>query len=130
MGWNSWNTFSGRISAKLVEEIADGAERYKLGEAGYKYLVIDDGWQLRELGPIGELVPNPEIFPHGIAPVALYVRLRGFELGIYSSLNVLTCAGFAGSLGQEVVHVRQFAQWGCKLVKYDYCPVLNGERPT
>jgi alpha-galactosidase len=127
MGWNSWNKFGKGISAKLVEEIADGAKKYKLDEAGYKYLVIDDGWQLRELGPQGELVPNPATFPHGIAPVAQYVRQRGFELGIYSSPNILTCAGFAGSLGHETEHVRQFAAWGCTFVKFDYCPVRNGE---
>ena len=127
MGWNSWNKFGSHISAQLIEEIADGAKRYKLDEAGYEYLVIDDGWQLRELGPKGELVPNPATFPRGIVPVAQYVRQRGFQLGIYSSPNVLTCAGFAGSLGREAVHARQFADWGCTFVKYDYCPVRNGE---
>lgn len=127
MGWNSWNAFKSDISARLIEEIADAAKRYKLDEAGYKFLVIDDGWQLRELRANGEMVANPEIFPHGIAPVAQYVRQRGFELGIYSSPNTLTCAGFAGSLGHEGVHVRQFADWGCRFVKYDYCPVRNDE---
>jgi alpha-galactosidase len=127
MGWNSWNTFGRTISAKLVEEIADGAKQSKLDELGYKYLVIDDGWQQKELGPKGELVPNPTTFPHGISPVAQYVRKRGFELGIYSSPNDLTCAGFAGSLGHESLHCRQFADWGCTFVKYDYCPVRNSE---
>jgi alpha-galactosidase len=98
-----------------------------LDELGYKYLVIDDGWQLQELGPKGELVPNPTTFPHGIIPVVQYVRQRGFELGIYTSPNLLSCANLAGSLGHETVHVRQFAEWGCKFVKYDYCPVRNGE---
>jgi alpha-galactosidase len=127
MGWNSWNTFGKQVSARLVEEIADAAKRYRLDEVGYRYLVMDDGWQLRELGSNGELVPNPVAFPQGIAPVAHYVRSRGFELGIYSSPNLLSCANFAGSLGHEAVHVRQFAAWGCTFVKYDYCPVRNGE---
>lgn len=127
MGWNSWNKFKTGVSAKLVEEIADGTKRYRLDECGYKYLVIDDGWQLRELGSNGELLPNPTTFPRGIPPVVQYVRERGFELGIYSSPNALTCAGFAGSLGHETLHSRQFAEWGCRFVKYDYCPVRNGE---
>ena len=127
MGWNSWNTFGKQISARLVEEIADAAKRSRLDEVGYKYLVMDDGWQLRELGAQGELVPNPAAFPQGIAPVAQYVRSRGFELGIYSSPNSLSCANFAGSLGHETRHVRQFAEWGCSFVKYDYSPGRNGE---
>jgi len=82
---------------------------------------------LQQLGANGELVSNPETFPNGIAPVAQYVQQRGFELGIYTCPNILSCADYAGSLGHETVHVGQFAKWGCKLVKYDYCPVRNGE---
>lgn len=127
MGWNSWNHFKRKISAKLVKEIADGAKRHKLNEAGYKYLVIDDVWQADALNPDGTLAANPETFPDGIAPLAEYVRQCGFELGIYSSPNLFTCAGYPATLGFEEKHAKQFADWGCKFVKYDFCPNRNDE---
>lgn len=128
MGWNSWNYFRGGISAEVIMAIADGAKKYKLNEAGYKYLVIDDVWQEKELGPKGELVASAKKFPAGIAPLVKYVKERGFELGIYSSPNKVTCANYPGTLGFEDIHAQQFADWGCKFVKYDHCPSRNMER--
>lgn len=128
MGWNSWNKFHGSVSEKLIREIADGAKKHKLAEAGYRYLVIDDCWQAPELGVNGELVAHPEKFPSGIAALVDYVQGQGFELGIYSSPNELTCAGRPASLGREVLHANQFADWGAKYVKYDYCPTRNKEQ--
>ncbi|MCF7848620.1 MAG: glycoside hydrolase family 27 protein [Kiritimatiellales bacterium] len=128
MGWNSWNRFHGNISEALIKEIADGAKKHKLAEAGYKYLVIDDCWQAKELGGKGELLPDPKKFPNGIPALVKHVRSRGFELGIYSSPNKRTCADYPGSLGREVLHARQFSDWGVKYVKYDYCPTRNKEQ--
>lgn len=127
MGWNSWNKFHRGISADIIREIADGAAKYKLNEAGYKYLVIDDAWQASGLGPNEELVADPNKFPDGIAPLVKYVRDRGFELGIYACPNKLTCAGFPGSLGHEKLHAKQFGDWGCMFLKYDFCPTRSGE---
>ena len=127
MGWNSWNKFHAGISAEIIRGIADGAAKYKLNEAGYKYLVIDDAWQARRLGPNGKLVANPTKFRDGIAPLVKYVRQRGFELGIYACPNRVTCAGFPGSLGREQLHAKQFADWGCKFLKYDFCPTRSKE---
>ena len=55
MGWNSWNQFSTRISEDLIKGIADAMKLHKLDEAGYKYIVIDDGWQAKSLGYDGLL---------------------------------------------------------------------------
>ncbi len=128
MGWNSWNRFHGNVSEKLIKQIADGAKKNKLDEAGYKYLVIDDCWQANELGENGELAPDAEKFPSGIPSLVEYVKSRGFELGIYSSPNLRTCANFPGSLGREALHAKQFSDWGVKFVKYDFCPTRNKER--
>ena len=35
-------------------------------EAGYEYLVIDDCWSLKQRDADGNLVPDPEKFPHGM----------------------------------------------------------------
>ena len=128
MGWNSYNRFGLGVTARLIEEIADGVRKYKLDEAGYKYLVIDDGWQDKQLGPDGEIFASPDKFPEGIAPLVKYVRNSGLELGIYSSPNKLSCGGRPGSLGHEEIHAKQFADWGVAFVKYDYCPTRSNER--
>ena len=48
MGWNSWNTFTDRISEELIKETVDAMKDQGFLEAGYKYVVIDDGWSLKE----------------------------------------------------------------------------------
>ena len=44
MGWNSWNTFGPNIDQNMILETADAMVETGLLEAGYRYLVIDDGW--------------------------------------------------------------------------------------
>ncbi len=44
MGWNSWNTFQTNISEKLVMDIADIMVSSGMKDAGYTYIVLDDGW--------------------------------------------------------------------------------------
>jgi alpha-galactosidase len=46
MGWNSWNTFRKDIHEDLVKEIADAFIEKGLLDAGYEFIVIDDGWQI------------------------------------------------------------------------------------
>jgi alpha-galactosidase len=128
MGWNSYNRFGLGVTAQLVREIADGMKKYQLDDAGYKYLVIDDGWQSKQTGPKGELLCAQDKFPDGIAPLVKYVKNLGMELGIYSSPNPCSCGGRPGSLGYEDLHAKQFADWGVKFVKYDYCPTRSKER--
>lgn len=128
MGWNSWNCFRKEVTSQKIREIADAAARFKLDEAGYTYFVIDDGWQESVLDSDGALMASIEKFPEGIPALVEYVGERGFKLGIYSSPNVLTCGGYPGSLGHEELHANQFAEWGCKFVKYDTCPTINKEQ--
>jgi alpha-galactosidase len=46
MGWNSWNTFRLNINEAVVRGIADMFVDKGFADAGYKYIVIDDGWQI------------------------------------------------------------------------------------
>src|SRR5450631_1008696 len=66
MGWNSWNTFAVHINEKLVMDMADAMVASGMKDAGYIYLVLDDGWMAMERDSQGNLVPDPEKFPHGI----------------------------------------------------------------
>src|SRR5438046_7756431 len=74
MGWNSWNTFQTNISEQLVKGIADVMVSSGMKDAGYAYLVLDDGWMAMERDPkTGDLVPDPKKFPNGLKPVIDYV---------------------------------------------------------
>lgn len=128
MGWNSWNEFGVNVTEDLIREVCDAMKAHKLDECGNTYIVIDDGWQAKELGDNGMLEASPEKFPAGMLTLSNYLNCKGFELGIYSSPNIRTCADFPGSLGLEKKHAGQFAQWGAKFLKYDYCPTRNGEQ--
>src|SRR5690349_10122827 len=46
MGWNSWNHFGCDVSAQLIRETADAMVASGMKDAGYRYVVIDDCWQV------------------------------------------------------------------------------------
>ena len=77
MGWNSWNTFTWDINEKMICEMADRMVEDGYLEAGYEYLVIDDCWSLKQRDADGNLVPDPEKFPHGMKWVSDYVHGKG-----------------------------------------------------
>lgn len=121
MGWNSWNTFGENINEKVVMETADFIAESGLKECGYEYVIIDDCWSLRERNAAGEIVPDPEKFPHGMKYVADYVHSKGLKFGMYSCAGTLTCARYPGSYDHEFVDAKKFAEWGIDYLKYDYC---------
>ncbi len=129
MGWNSWNTFGINISADLVKGVADELVRGGYRDAGYTYLVLDDGWMLRDRDSIGNLVADPAKFPQGMKVVVDYVHSKGLKVGIYNCAGATTCGGFAGSRGHEYQDARLYASWGIDYLKYDWCntPKLNAE---
>ena len=122
MGWNSWNTFGENVSDTLIREMADAIVEKGLDKAGYKYVVIDDGWSERNRDPrTDRIVPNKQKFPNGIKPVADYVHSKGLKFGIYSCAGVRTCADYPGSFDHEFLDAKTFAEWGVDYLKYDYC---------
>jgi len=121
LGWNSWNTFGEEISEQVIRESADTLVSTGLADAGYKYLVIDDCWALRERDENGRLVPDPAKFPNGMKAVADYVHSKGLKFGMYSCAGMLTCAGYPASYDHEHTDARTFAEWGVDYLKYDYC---------
>ncbi|KAF5389464.1 hypothetical protein D9757_004251 [Collybiopsis confluens] len=95
-----------------------------LKDAGYQYINIDDCWSLMQRDPTThKIVPDPSKFPNGISGVATQVHALGLKLGIYSDAGTATCAGFPGSLGNEVLDAATFASWGVDYLKYDNCNV-------
>ena len=121
LGWNTWNTFGANINEQLILESADAMVESGLLDAGYKYLVIDDIWHLKERGADGRMVPDPQKFPHGMKYVADYVHAKGLKFGMYSCAGYFTCAGYPGSYDYEWIDAQTFAEWGVDYLKYDFC---------
>ena len=121
LGWNSWNTFGEEINEKVVMETADFIVESGLRDCGYEYVIIDDCWSLRERNEKGEIVPDPEKFPHGMKYVSDYVHSKGLKFGMYSCAGTLTCARYPGSFDHEFTDARCFAEWGVDYLKYDFC---------
>lgn len=118
MGWNGWNKFQTHINDVIVRGIADAMATNGMKDAGYRYIIIDDGWQgSRDAG--GVLSPNPN-FPD-MKDLAAYVHSKGLLIGIYSSPGPRTCGGFEGSYGHEEQDAAMFAAWGIDYLKYDWC---------
>ncbi len=121
MGFNTWNTFGPNISEQMVLEMADVMAEQGYRDAGYKYVVIDDCWSLRERDENGNLVADPEKFPHGMKYVGDYIHSKGLKFGMYSCAGIRTCAGYPASFDHEFQDARTFASWGVDFLKYDFC---------
>lgn len=46
MGWNSWNRFGCNINETLIRQTADLLVSTGLADKGYKFLNLDDCWQI------------------------------------------------------------------------------------
>ena len=125
LGWNSWNAFASKVTAQIVKETADEMEKLGLGEHGWTYLTIDDGWQIKasSKAPHRDARGRPlsnELFPD-MKGLADYVHSRGFKIGLYSSPGPVTCAGYKGSWMHEAIDAHTYAEWGYDYLKHDWC---------
>ncbi len=122
MGWNSWNTFQVDISDELVRGIADKMVSSGMKDAGYTYLVLDDGWMAMERDSLtGNLVPDPKKFPNGMKVLVDYVHSKGLKFGLYNCAGTKTCAGYPGTRGYEYQDARYYASLGIDYLKFDWC---------
>src|SRR3954468_11508399 len=122
MGWNSWNTFQTNISEDLVKHTADIMVSSGMKDAGYTYLVLDDGWMTMERDSVtGNLVPDPKKFPHGMKALVDYVHSKGLKFGLYNCAGTKTCAGYPGTRGYEYQDARFYASLDIDYLKFDWC---------
>ena len=130
MGWNSWNTFEVNINEDLVKKTADIIVSSGLKDAGYEYIVLDDGWMVKDhRDKNGDLVPDPVKFPHGMKALIDYVHSKGLKFGLYNCAGTQTCAGYPGTRGYEYQDARFYANLGIDFLKYDWCNT-NGINAT
>ncbi len=120
MGWNSWNKFACNVSEDMIRSIADAMVKSGMKDTGYQYVNIDDCWQVSR-DANGNIVPDPQRFPHGMKAVGDYIHSLGLKFGIYSDAGSRTCEGRPGGLGHEYQDAIQYAAWGVDYLKYDWC---------
>ena len=120
MGFNTWNKFGCNVDEKLIRETADAMVETGMLDAGYKYLVIDDCWQV-DRDPSGRIIADPQRFPGGMKALADYVHSKGLKFGLYSDIGPKTCAGRPGAAGHFEIDAATYAEWGIDYIKVDWC---------
>jgi alpha-galactosidase len=120
MGWNSWNKFACNVNEEMIRSMADAMVKSGMKDAGYEYVNIDDCWQISR-DASGNIVADPQRFPHGMKAVGDYIHSLGLKFGVYSDAGSKTCAGRPGGLGHEYQDALQYAAWGVDYLKYDWC---------
>src|ERR1700730_10642248 len=73
MGWMTWNYFGEHINEGLIKEMADAMVSSGMIKAGYRYLMIDDGWQGGRDNK-NNIIPDPVKFPSGIKALSDYLH--------------------------------------------------------
>jgi hypothetical protein len=120
MGWNSWNKFGCNVSEDMIRDMADAIVKSGMKDAGYVYVNVDDCWQVSRDAK-GNIVADPQRFPHGMKAVGDYIHSLGLKFGVYSDAGSKTCAGRPAGLGHEYQDAIQYAAWGVDYLKYDWC---------
>ncbi|KAF4660217.1 hypothetical protein FOZ61_008279 [Perkinsus olseni] len=132
VGWLSWERFGCEtdcvahpdtcISERLYTDMADVLIRDGYKDVGYEYVNIDDCWSARGRDQkTGEILPDPQRFPHGIKWLADYMHRRGLKLGLYADIGTYTCGGYPGLEGHFEQDIKTFAEWGIDSLKVDGC---------
>lgn len=138
MGWNSWNSFANIVNSQIVQQQAKTLASNGMKEAGYEYVVIDEGWWLGERDAAGNIVVNPKQWPAiqpgqkdgDMANIATYIHSLGLKAGIYIDAGRDGCSMYpdsgpkymnTGSEGHYDQDFLQFSKWGFDYVKVDWC---------
>lgn len=131
MGWLSWNWFAENINSERMTDIARGLVDKGLVKAGYKYLVLDDGWGTSNDNSRTDkenLKVNTSKFAD-MRAFATTINDMGLRLGLYSDAGSKTCGGFQpGSYNYERQHVKLFDELGADFLKYDFCNSQAGAK--
>ncbi|MBK9391821.1 MAG: glycoside hydrolase family 27 protein [Bacteroidetes bacterium] len=121
MGWNTWHCLRTEFNEADIKGMADAMVSSGMKDAGYQYIVIDDGWVTSARDKNGHIIVDSIKFPNGIKPVADYVHSLGLKFGLYSAPGCLTCQKLMGSFGYEQTDANDYAAWGVDYLKYDHC---------
>ncbi len=144
LGWGSWNSFSNTIDAKIIMQQAQAMVSSGMRAAGYRSILIDEGWWLGQRDAQGNILVDPKAWP-ALAPgeqagdmanIARFIHAQGLKAAIYTDAGRYGCSMFpdlgpkydhTGSFGHYDQDFLQFAKWGFDYVKVDWC---GGDKPN
>ncbi|MEV6792392.1 NEW3 domain-containing protein [Streptomyces sp. NPDC051320] len=129
MGWNNWSYYGCDISENDVLSNARELVSSGLAAKGYDTVTTDDCWMTHSRDTQGNLVADPQRFPHGMAWMGGQLHALGLKFGIYEDAGTSTCGGYPGSWGHIDQDARLFAFWKVDYLKLDGCnvPAVSGE---
>ena len=120
MGFDPFNTFGTTFNQALIVAIVEAMAHNGMGAVGYRYIILDDGWQGRRNAK-GQITADARRFPCGMRRLAQFVHGQGFRLGLYATSGPRSCAGRTGNAGHAAADARTFARWGVDYIKLDWC---------
>ena len=144
MGWNSWNSWAGRVDQDKVLQSAKFLISTGLVNHGWTYVNIDDTWQGTRTGPDHALQAN-EKFPD-MSGLCGQIHQLGLKAGIYSTPWITSYANYPGGSSDDAEGVwdkatmangnfhrtgnnhfiasdaKEWAGWGFDYLKYDWNP--------
>jgi alpha-galactosidase len=121
MGWDSYLANLSSAGETAILQQADKLKTTGLEADGYRLIWLDAGWWQGQRGPLGQMVVNPTIWPHGIAWLASVLHANGFKLGLYTDAGATGCGIPGGMFGHYQQDVNTFASWGVDAIKVDWC---------
>ncbi|MBV9798043.1 MAG: glycoside hydrolase family 27 protein [Solirubrobacterales bacterium] len=131
MGWNTYYGVGGVFDEQTIISVATALLDRGLARAGYRIVWLDFGWAAGQRDTSGELVINPQQWPHGLPWLTAWLHERGLLAGIYTDAGTSGCRGQGvGSFGHYQQDADAFAAWGFDAVKVDFCGAgQQGRKP-
>jgi hypothetical protein len=139
MGWGSWNSFSNTVDSKIIVSQARALVSTGLRAAGYRVVLMDEGWWLGKRNAKGQMVVDPKQWPAlkpGERPgdmrnIVQFLHGLRLKAGIYTDAGPFGCSYTGadigphrpdtGSLGHYRQDMLRFAQQGFDYIKVDWC---------
>eukprot|EP01050_Picozoa_sp_SAG11_P015839 SAG11_NODE_2096_length_3832_cov_2.091347_2_plen_816_part_00 len=128
MGFNSWNFYHCNIDERAIKQIALALKSSGLAAKGYRYVNIDDCWQVAREPVTGVIVPDPARFPSGLKAIADWLHEHDMMFGIYTAAHGSTCQSRPGSYLYEQIDSQSFCEFGIDYLKIDQCGGDSYER--
>lgn len=122
MGWNTYYGVGGIFNEQAIVSVAHALIDRGLARAGYRIVWLDFGWATGQRDSRGQLIVNPQQWPHGLPWLTAWLHQHGLLAGIYTDAGRSGCEGQGvGSFGHYQQDANTFAAWGFDAVKLDFC---------
>lgn len=125
MGYDTFNAFSCNYNSSNVLAQANAMKKRGSIEAGYKFIILDDCYALKNRSADGSLVADPEKISQGIKNFTASIKALGISASAYSDSGYETCASYPGSWDHEEQDLKTWMEWGFNYLKYDNCYPLR-----